>query len=229
MNPAWRTCPGCGGALDRNTISLTKSFACAGCGEKLRVKQAGPRVRGLTVYLLSPLLTYECGLRGLGFVIVSALALWPLGFVAKLLVNAAFPPGVVVRPNDDPEINRCPKCGTELQDRLDLDKPFACPTCGESMKLVMGRGSRFVLVGVVLWLFVGTPLASLLGYELGIRGINLALLPLAVFLGGAAVFGFASMLAGSGTHYVRVKAALPRGTLSIVSRTELKLDNWKRN
>jgi hypothetical protein len=34
--------------------------------------------------------------------------------------------------------------------------------------------------------FVGTPLASLLGYEFGIRGINLGLLPLAVFLGGAA-------------------------------------------
>jgi hypothetical protein len=102
----------------------------------------------------------------------------------------------------------------------------------------MARGFLFVAVGLVLWLFVGTPLASLLGYEFGIRGINLGLLPLAVFLGGAAIFGFVFRLAGSSLHYVRVKAAPPdaptpppspnfQETLGGRDRTELKLDIWK--
>src|ERR1700730_8700418 len=230
MNPAWRMCPGCGAALDKRAISLTASFACPRCGKELRVKQTKPRVRGLTVYLLSPLLAYEFGLRGLGLVIGTALAIWLLGFAAKLLVNAAFPPRVVIRPNDDPEINRCPKCGTQLQDRLELHKPFACPTCGESVKLVMGKRFQFVMIGTVAWLFVGTPFASLVRYEFGIRGINLALLPLAVFLGGGAVLGLVFMLAGTGAHQLRVITAPPSDAPpSILGRTELKLDNWKRN
>jgi hypothetical protein len=86
--------------------------------------------------------------------------------------------------------------------------------------------------------FVGTPLASLLGYEFGIRGINLGLLPLAVFLGGAAIFGYVFRLAGSGIHYIRVKAAPPDAPTAPLSpsfrerlggreRTELKLDIGK--
>jgi DNA-directed RNA polymerase subunit RPC12/RpoP len=140
MNPAWRVCPGCGAALDRKTISFTEAFACPKCGEKLRVKQAGFRVRGLTVFLLSPLLAYGVGVRGLGLVIASALALWPLSLVSKLIVNAVFPPRVVARPSDAPEINRCPRCRTELVEKLELGKPFACPACGERLKVVkIGR------------------------------------------------------------------------------------------
>jgi predicted RNA-binding Zn-ribbon protein involved in translation (DUF1610 family) len=227
MKPPWRVCPRCEAALDRKAVSLTESFDCPRCDEKLRVRQTGSKVRGLTVYLLSLLLTYEIGLRGLSLVIVSALALWPLGFAAKFLVNAAFPPRVVVRPNDDPDIRRCPKCGVELQDRLEMGKAFACPMCGESVKLEMGRGLRFLMIGVVLWLFIGTPLASLLGYELGIRGINLALLPLAVFLAGAAILGLVFRLLGNRIQRLQIKAAPPNPPPSILGRTELKLDNWK--
>ena len=115
-NTAWQVCPGCGAALSRKTISLRKSFGCPRCGKKLSVKQAGLKVRALIVFLLSPLLAYEFGLRGLGFIIVSALALWPLGFAAKLIVNAVSAPRVVVRPQNDPEITRCPKCGVELDE-----------------------------------------------------------------------------------------------------------------
>jgi predicted RNA-binding Zn-ribbon protein involved in translation (DUF1610 family) len=238
MNPTWRLCPDCGAALDKKTVSLDKSFACPGCGEKLRVKQAGFRVRALIVFLLSPLLAYEFGLRGLSLVIVSALGLWPLGLAAKLMVSVVFPPRVVVRPHDDPEIKRCPKCGIELEDKFEMRKPFACPACGERLEIVTGRGFLLMAVGLALWLFVGTPLASLLGYEFGVRGIHVSLLPLAVFLGGAAIFGLVLKLAGSNIRYVRVKVAphdspaTPpslgfRETLDREDRTELKLDNWK--
>ena len=147
-NTAWQVCPDCGAALSRKTISLSKSFGCPRCGKKLSVKQAGFRVRALIVFLLSPLLTYEFGLRGLGFIIVSALALWPLGFAAKLIVNAVSTPRVVVRPQNDPEINRCPKCGVELN-KFELREPFACPTCNERLKIVMGKGLLCMLVGIV--------------------------------------------------------------------------------
>jgi len=185
------------------------------------------------------LLTYEFGLRGLNLVIVSALGLWPLGSAAKLIVNVMFPPRVVVRPHDDPEVHRCPRCGIELEDKFEMRKPFACPACGERIEIVMGRGLLLMVVGLALWLFVGTPLASLLGYEFGIRGINVSLLPLAVFLGGAAIFGLVLKLVGSNIRYARVKAAPQppvapsspgvRGTSDREDRTELKLDNWKHS
>lgn len=239
MSPAWRVCPDCGAALDKKTVSFDESFACPECGEKLRVKQAGSRVRAVIVFLLSLLLAYEFGLRGLSLVIVSALGLWPLGFAAKLIINVMFPPRVVVRPHDDPEIKRCPICGIELEDKFEMRKPFACPACGERLEIVMGRGLLLMAVGLALWLFVGTPLGSLLGYEFGIRGINVSLLPLAVFLGGAAIFGLVLKLVGSNIRSVRVKAAphdsaAPsspgvRGTSdNREDRTELKLDNWKK-
>lgn len=214
-NPAWRVCPECGAALDRKTISLKKSFGCPRCGKKLRVKQAGFRVRALIVFLLSPLLTYAFGLRGLGFVIVSALALWPLRFAAKLIVNAVSSPRLVVRPQNDPEITRCPKCGVELENKFDLREPFACPACNERLEIVMGRGSLCMLAGIVFWLFVATPLASLLGYEFGIRGINIGLLPLAVFLGGAAILGLLFRLAEGSVRFVHVKVVPPDAHIAV--------------
>lgn len=236
MNPAWRVCADCGAALDKKTVSLDKSFACPECRKKLRVKQAGSRLRAVIVFLLSPLLAYEFGLRGLSLVIVSALGLWPLGLAAKLFANLMFPPRVVVRPHDDPEVKRCPKCGIELEDKFEMHKPFACSVCGERLEIVMGRGLLLIAVGSVLWLFVGTPLAALIGYEFGIRGINVSLLPLAIFLGGAAIFGLVLKLVAGNIRYVRVKAAPDdsapsspgvRGTSDREDRTELKLDNWK--
>ena len=229
MKPPWRVCPHCEAALDRKAVSLTNSFDCPNCGEKLRVKQTGDKIRSVAVFLVSPLLTYEFGLRGLRFVIVSALLLWPLGHAVKLTVNALFPPRVMVRPSDDPEIHLCPKCGTDLGNRFERAKPFKCPQCGESLKIEMSREFSFLAVGIVLWLFVGTPLASLLGYELGIRGINLALLPLAVFLAGAAILGLVFRLVGNRIQRLRIKAAPPNAPPSRLSRTELRLDNWKHS
>lgn len=227
MKAPWRVCPHCKTTLDRNAVSLSKSFECPNCGEKLRVKQTGDRIRSVAVFLVSPLLTYEFGFRGLRFVIVSALLLWPLGQTAKLLVNVLFPPRVTLRPRDDPEINRCPKCNTDLGNRFDRTKPFKCPQCGESLKIGFGKGFAFLVAGIGLWLFVGTPLASLLGYELGIGGINLALLPLAVFLAGAAIFGLVFRLLGNRIQRLHISAAPPNAPPSIMGRTELKLDNWK--
>jgi predicted RNA-binding Zn-ribbon protein involved in translation (DUF1610 family) len=246
-NPAWRVCPDCGIALGRKTISLSKSFACPRCGKRLRVKQAWFRVRALIVFLLSPLLTYVFGLRGLGFVIVSVLALWPLGLATKLIVNAVLAPQVVDRPHNDPEINRCPKCGIELENKFGYREPFACPACGERLEIVMGKGLLFMTVSMVLWLFVATPLAALLGYEFGIRGINVGLLPLAVFLGGAAILSLLFRLAEGSVHFGRVKVAPPDAPTKTVAqilqegqgdmwrilrehnqRTELKLDDKKR-
>jgi uncharacterized membrane protein len=91
----------------------------------------------------------------------------------------------------------------------------------------MSKGFSFLAVGMGLWLFVGTPLASLLGYELGMGGINLALLPLAVFLAGAAVFGLVFRLVGNRIQRSQIKAAPPNAPPSVLGRTELKLDNWK--
>lgn len=213
-NPAWRVCPDCGASLDRKTISLSKSFGCPRCSKKLRVKQAGLRVRALIVFFLSPLLTYEFGLRGLGFVIVSALALWPLGFAARLVVNAVSAPRVVVRPQSDPEINRCPKCGVELENKFEWREPFTCPACNERLEIVMRKGFLCVLVGVVFWLFVATPLASLLGYEFGIRGIDVGLLPLAVLLGGAAILGLLFKLVEGSVRFVHVKVVPPDAPIS---------------
>jgi predicted RNA-binding Zn-ribbon protein involved in translation (DUF1610 family) len=227
MKPPWRVCPRCEAALDRKAVSLTQSFDCPNCGEILRIKQTGHRIRAAAVYLVSALLTYEFGLRGLQFVVVYVLALWPVGLAVKLIANAVFPPRVVVRPCDDPEINRCPKCGTDLGNRFELAKTFKCPQCGESLKIEMSKGFSFLAVGTGLWLFVGTPLASLLGYELGIRGINLALLPLAAFLVGAAILGLVFRLVGNRIQRLRIKAAPPNAPPSILGRTELKLDNWK--
>lgn len=173
------------------------------------------------------MLTYEFGLRGLQFVVVYVLALWPLGLAVKLIANSVFPPRVVVRLCDDPEINRCPKCGTDLGNRFELAKTFKCPQCGESLKIEMSEGFSFLAVGKGLWLFVGTPLASLLGYELGIRGINLALLPLAVFLVVAAILGLVFRLVGNRIQRLQIKADPPNAPPSILGRTELKLDNWK--
>ncbi|HEV2297040.1 MAG TPA: hypothetical protein VGR72_00805, partial [Candidatus Acidoferrales bacterium] len=127
MSLAWRVCPACGLALSRKTASFTEPFSCPACGEKLRIKQAGFALRSLVIYLFSPLLAWEFGFRGLVFVIISAFAIWPLSFAAKLIVNAIRPPRILVRPHDDPSINRCPKCQTDLENKFELDKPFACP------------------------------------------------------------------------------------------------------
>jgi predicted RNA-binding Zn-ribbon protein involved in translation (DUF1610 family) len=223
MKASWRVCPRCEAALDRKAVSFTHSFECPNCGEKLRSKQTGDRIRSVAVFLASPLLTYVFGLRGLRFVIVSALLLWPLGHAVKLTVNALLPPRVMVRPNYDPEINRCPKCSTDLGNRFDQTKPFKCPQCGESLRIRMSKGFWLLMAGTVLWLFVGTPLASLLGYEFGIGGINLALLPLAVFLAGAAIFGLVFRLVGNRIQRLQIGAAPPNGPPSILGRTELKL------
>ena len=181
----------------------------------------------MAAYLVSALLTYKFGLRGLQFIVVSVLALWPLGFAAKLIANAVFPPRVVVRPSDDPEINRCPKCGIDLGNRVERAKPFKCQQCGESLQIEMSKELVFLVAGMVLWLFVVTPVASLLGYELGVGGINLALLPLAVFLAGGAIFGLVFRLVGNRIQRFRVEVAPPGVPPSITGRTELKLDNWK--
>jgi len=222
MKPRWRVCPRCEAALDRRTASFTKSFECPSCGEKLRVKQTGYRIRSVIVYLISALLTYEFGLRGLGFIIVSILAWWPLGFAAQLLTNAITPPRVVIRPSDDPDINRCPKCGTDLGNRFERAKPFKCPQCGQNLKMEINTWMRFVMVVSVSW-FVGTALASLLGYEFGIRGIDLALLPLAVFLVGAAMLGLLFRLAGNQVRSIRIEVVPPDSPPSMIGRTELKL------
>ena len=227
MKPPWCVCPRCKAILDRKTVSPTKTFDCPNCGEKLRVKQTGYRIRAAAVYLVSALLTYECGLRGLQFVVVFVLALWPLGLAVKLIANAVFPPRVVVRPGDDSEIYRCPKCGTDLGNRFERAKPFKCPRCGESLRMELSKGFGVLMASMVLWLFVGTPLASLLGYELGIVGINLALLPLAVFLTGVAIFGLVFRLVGNRIQRLQIKADPPNAPPSILGRTELKLDNWK--
>jgi hypothetical protein len=174
------------------------------------------------VYLISALLTYEFGLRGLGFIIVSILAWWPLGFAAQLLTNAITPPRVVIRPSDDPDINRCPKCGTDLGNRFERAKPFKCPQCGQNLKMEINTWMRFVMVVSVSW-FVGTALASLLGYEFGIRGIDLALLPLAVFLVGAAMLGLLFRLAGNQVRSIRIEVVPPDSPPSMIGRTELKL------
>lgn len=219
MKPPWRICPRCGTALDKKGVALTRSFECPNCGERLIVKQVGYKARSLTVYLLSPLLAYISGLRGLGFVIVSVLALWPLGLASKLIANALFPPWIVVRPSNDPEINRCPKCGVDLGNRLERNKPFKCPQCGETLKIEFGKGTWLLMAVIVLWLFVGTPLASLLGYEIGMRGFDLALLPLAVFLSGGATFGLINRMAGKRIFRLRIEAAPP----SMTGSTQLSL------
>jgi hypothetical protein len=81
---------------------------------------------------------------------------------------------------------------------------------------------RFVMVVSVSW-FVGTALASLLGYEFGIRGIDLALLPLAVFLVGAAMLGLLFRLAGNQVRSIRIEVVPPDSPPSMIGRTELKL------
>jgi hypothetical protein len=227
MKPSWCVCPHCHAILDRRTVSFTKSFDCANCGEKLRVKQTGYGIRVAAVYLISALLTYESDLRGLRFVVAFVLVLWPLGLAAKLIANAVFPPRVLVRPGDDPEINHCPKCGTDLGNRFDRAKPFKCPQCAEGLKIGLSKEFGVLMAGMALWLFVGTPLASLLGYELGIVGINLALLPLAVFLGGLAIFNLVFKLIGNRIQRLEIKLAPPDPPPSIPDGTELKLDNWK--
>jgi len=228
MKSPWRVCPRCNVALDGKSVSFSHSFECPNCGERLRVKQTADKIRGLAVFFISPLLTYEFGLRGLRFIIASALLLWPLGHAAKLIVNALFPPRVMVRPSDDPEINRCPKCNTDVGNRIKGTKLFKCPECGESLKVEWSKGFSILLAGIVLWLFVATPAVSLLGYELGMGGINLALLPLAVFLAGAAIFGLVFKLVVSRTRFLLIKVVPPNLPPSGLGRTELKLNNWKR-
>ncbi len=70
----------------------------------------------------------------------------------------------------------------------------------------MGRGPLLIAVGSVRWLFVGTPLAALIGYEFGIRGINVSLLPRAIFLGGAPIFGLVLKLVAGNIRYVRCQS-----------------------
>jgi predicted RNA-binding Zn-ribbon protein involved in translation (DUF1610 family) len=222
MKPRWRVCPHCEAVLDKRTASFTKSFECPSCGEKLRVKQTGYWVRGVIVYLISASLTYECGFRGLGLIIIFLLASWPLGFAAKLFANAVTPPRLVIRPSDDPDINRCPKCGTDLGNRFERTQPFKCPQCGESLKMEITTWSWVVMVFSVSW-FVGIALASLLAYESGIRGIDLALLPLAVFLVGATVLGLLFRLVGKQVQRIRVEVVPPDAPSSTIGRTELKL------
>lgn len=227
MKSAWRECPHCRAALDSDAVSLTKSFDCPNCSEKLRVKQGGYWIRVAAVYLISALLAYGLGLRGLQFFVVFLLASWPLAPAIKRIANAVFVPRVVGRPCDDPENNRCPKCGTDLGNRFERAKAFKCPQCGESLKIEISRGFSFLMAGMVFWLFVGTPLASLLAYEFGIRGINLALLPLAVFLAGAAILGPIFKLVGNRIPPSQIKVAAPNVPPGILGHTEIKLNNWK--
>lgn len=222
MKASWRVCPHCETALDRKAVSFTHSFECPNCGERLKGEQSGEKLRIVAVFLVSALLTYAFGFRGLRFVIVLVLLLWLLGHAAWLIVNALLPPRIMVRSNDDPEINRCPKCGTDLGNRIDRTKPFKCPQCSESLRIRMGKGFSLLATGVVLWLFVGTPLASLIGYEFGSRGINLALLPIAVFLAGAAASGLVLKLVGSRIQRSRIDS-VPSNPPSMFGPTELKL------
>ena len=181
----------------------------------------------MAVFLVSPLLAYAFGLRGTRFVIVSALLIWPLGRAVKLAVNALLPPRVTLRRDDDPEIIRCTNCGTHLSSLVQGSNPIKCPQCGQAFSLKMGKGVWFLLVGSALWLFLFTPLASLLGYKLGMVGINLALLPVAVFLGGGAILNLGFKLLGDRIQKRRISPASPDPPPSLLGRTELKLNIWK--
>lgn len=238
MRSEWRLCPSCGAALADSVVRFDGIFDCPKCATKLRVGQSGQRARTILVYVASPLLVYAVGMRGLSLIVASLLALWPLGIATRRIVNTLFPPKIFVRPNDDPETLRCVKCGVELGNQKTIGKPFACPACGESLKIVMGPGLRFMMATILLFFFLGTPLAALIGYGFGVRGIDLALLPLVVFLGGAAVINLVTAIAKSRLRFRKVEAAPPdsqmppsgfRETLHRLRRTELKLSTWKRD
>jgi len=85
-------CPACGA-----TIGLTKGtvFRCPVCREELCAQFPFSRTVFCAGVVLSPLLSYAIGLRGLALLLVSLVAWLPIGMVFRVLLNQILPPKIV--------------------------------------------------------------------------------------------------------------------------------------
>lgn len=89
-------CPACGASIDRVVVLRGKVFGCPVCHKKLRARFPASQTVAWMSLVLSPLVSYAAGLRGLTLVLVSLIAWLPIGMVFRFLLNRILPPRVIL-------------------------------------------------------------------------------------------------------------------------------------